>query len=134
LLRRRPYLIFHGISDGGVEVCPIGFSLHDGGSLLGDLGGGSLPVDLDGAVAVVEDAGGKLGWLEKAARRWVVEDDAPDRGHAGPSRAHGLVAYLGALAELEIGSWVFPTRKILPLYSIFEGHYCYGKSREKVGE
>jgi hypothetical protein len=64
--------------------------------LLGDLGGGSLPVDLDGAVAVVEDAGGKPGWLEKAARRWVVEDGAPDRGHAGPSRARGLVAYLGA--------------------------------------
>jgi hypothetical protein len=39
-----------------------------------------------------------------------------------------------AMAELEIGSWVFPTSKILPLCSIFEGHYCYGKSREKVGE
>jgi hypothetical protein len=49
--------------------------------------------------------------------------------------ACGLHAFaFASLAELQIGSWVFPTRKILSLCTIFEGHYCYGKSREKVGK
>jgi hypothetical protein len=85
LLQRRPYLIFHGIFDGGVEVCPAGFSPRDGRSLLGDLGGGPLLVDLDDAVVVVvEDAGGKAGWLEKGREGgWLRMAHPQERGVSG---------------------------------------------------
>jgi hypothetical protein len=83
--------MFHRISGGGVEVCPARLSLHDGGSLL---------VDFDGAVVVVEDAScvsrwqGRVGVGCGQARcspswegRWLEEAAGSEVGPGGGSRS-----------------------------------------------